>query len=61
MNKDHVSGSIRQETRDPSTSTTELSVEQLETVTGGTKNTSSVKLHEAACKGTHIPEVTIEM
>lgn len=54
-------GSIRQETRDPFTSTTELSIEQLETVAGGTKNTSGVKLHEAARKGTHIPEVTIEM
>jgi hypothetical protein len=61
MNKDHESGSIRRETSAPFTSTTELSIEQLESVAGGTKNTSGVKLHEAACKGTHIPEVTIEM
>jgi hypothetical protein len=31
----------------------ELTQEQLDLVAGG-------KLHEAACKGTHIPEVTIE-
>jgi len=61
MKKDHESGSIRQEISDQSPSTTELSVEQLETVAGGTKNTSGGKLHEAACKGTHIPEVTIEL
>ena len=60
MKNDHESGAIRQETSDQSPSTTELSVEQLETVAGGTKKTSSV-LHEAACKGTHIPEVTIEL
>jgi hypothetical protein len=60
MKNNHESGSIRQKTSDQSPSTTELSVEQLETVAGGTKKTSSV-LHEAACKGTHIPEVTIEL
>jgi hypothetical protein len=58
MKSDHEARSIRLETRG-SPSTAELSVEQLETITGGTKNTSGGKLHEAVSKGTHIREVTI--
>jgi hypothetical protein len=38
----------------------ELTQEQLDLVAGGTKTTSIGKLHEAATKGTHIPEVVIE-
>jgi type VI protein secretion system component Hcp len=33
--------------------------EQLENVVGG--DNATPKLHEAACKGTHIPEVTVEL
>jgi type VI protein secretion system component Hcp len=44
---------IRQQTNDQS-KPIELSDQQLDAVAGG-------KLYEAACKGTHLPEVTIEM
>jgi Ser-tRNA(Ala) deacylase AlaX len=43
---------ISQEARDQATSI-QLDDHQLDLVVGG-------KLHESACKGTHIPEVTIE-
>jgi type VI protein secretion system component Hcp len=33
---------------------------ELDAVTGGT-DAATPKLYEAACKGTHIPEVTIEL
>jgi hypothetical protein len=36
-----------------------LADSELDAVSGGT--TPTPKLHEAACKGTHIPEVTIEL
>jgi bacteriocin-like protein len=36
----------------------QLDEKALDQVVGGAKATS--KLYEAACKGTHIPEVTIE-
>lgn len=39
----------------------ELTQEQLDLAVGGTKNTSTVKLYELTSKGTHIPEVTIEL
>jgi hypothetical protein len=54
MKNDHESGSIRQETSNQPPSTTELSVEQLETVSGG-------KLFEHTAKGKHIPEVKVEL
>jgi cytochrome c5 len=60
MKNDQESVSIQQQTNDQSPSATELSIEQLETVAGGTKSASGRKLYEATCKGTHIPEVTIE-
>jgi len=44
---------IPQEARDQAKSI-ELNDHQLDLVVGG-------KLYEAACKGTHIPEVTIEL
>ena len=37
-----------------------LADSELDAVTGGTAAATS-KLYEAACKGTHIPEVTIEL
>jgi type VI protein secretion system component Hcp len=30
-------------------------------VTGGTTDAATPKLYEAACKGTHLPEVTIQL
>ena len=55
----------------PQSSNGELTEKQLDEVSGGGKATSeftvtklvdaaSPKLYEAACKGTHIPEVTID-
>ena len=44
---------IRQETSDQS-KLIELNDQQLDAVAGG-------KLHEAMCKGTHLPKVTIEL
>jgi hypothetical protein len=44
---------IRQETSDQS-KPIELNDQQLEAIAGG-------RLYEAACKGTHLPKVTIEM
>jgi type VI protein secretion system component Hcp len=38
----------------------ELQDTELNAVIGGT-DAAAPKLHEAACKGTHIPEVTIEL
>ena len=38
----------------------ELSGDQLSRLVGGFVDMSSPKLHDAACKGTHIPEVTVE-
>ena len=38
----------------------ELKDEELDAVSGGV-DAATPKLYEAACKGTHIPEVTIEL
>jgi hypothetical protein len=37
-----------------------LADSELDAVTGGTSN-AVPKLYEAVCKGTHLPEVTIEL
>jgi hypothetical protein len=37
----------------------QLDEKALDEIVGGAK--ASAKLYEAACKGTHIPEVTIEL
>jgi len=34
---------------------------ELDVVSGGTTPAPTPKLHEAACKGTHLPEVVIEV
>jgi hypothetical protein len=39
----------------------ELTDAELDVVTGGTTPAPTPKLYEAACKGTHLPEVTIEV
>ena len=39
----------------------ELTVYEIESVSGGLIDKASPKLHEAACKGTHLPEVVIEV
>ena len=40
----------------------ELTASELDTVMGGNlADAATPKLHEAACKGTHIPEVVIEV
>jgi len=38
-----------------------LADSELDAVTGGATDAATPKLHEAACKGTHLPEVTIEL
>ena len=38
-----------------------LAAKQAGGVKGGLIDKASPKLHEAACKGTHLPEVTIEL
>ena len=44
-----------------STEHRELTETELDAVSGGTTPAPAPKLHEAACKGTHIPEVVIEV
>jgi bacteriocin-like protein len=39
----------------------ELTDTELDAVTGGTTPAPTPKLLEACCKGTHLPEVTIEV
>jgi hypothetical protein len=39
----------------------ELALADLDAAVGGKGAKPSSKLHEACCKGTHIPEVTIEL
>ena len=39
----------------------ELTDTELNAVSGGTTRAPAPKLYEAACKGTHLPEVVIEV
>jgi hypothetical protein len=61
MNKQQSENEIIRQATGDLFKSIELHNEQLDAIVGGTKKTSSPILHEAATKGAHLPEVTIEL